>query len=162
MARLSEVDYFSGDYLTVLLRELNSYHPKPNKIKDFPGISDDVVSKLEKIGIKDTLALFDKIKTKKSRETLAIEIGIDREDLLELTKLTDLSRIRWVGVMFARILYESGFDTLESVAKADPTDLYKKITQTNKEKKLYKGQIGLNDMNLCVTVAKEVPLEIEY
>lgn len=32
---LSKVDCLSGDYLTILLRELNSTLPKPNKIADF-------------------------------------------------------------------------------------------------------------------------------
>jgi hypothetical protein len=60
-------------------------------------------------------------------------------------------------------LYESGFDTVKKVSIANYEDLYKKITQINKERNLYKGQIGLNDMKLCsVNAAKEVPLEIEY
>ncbi|MCK9346260.1 MAG: DUF4332 domain-containing protein, partial [Bacteroidales bacterium] len=122
----------------------------------------EVVSMLDKAGIKDTVDLFDKVKTPKNRKSFATETGISNSDLLKLTKLTDLSRIRWVGVMFARILYESGFDTLEKVANADYMELYYRIIQTNKEKNLYKGKIGLNDMRLCVHAAKEVPLEIEY
>ncbi|MDD2264217.1 MAG: DUF4332 domain-containing protein [Bacteroidales bacterium] len=162
LAEIARIDCFSEAYLKNLYRELNSFHPKPNKMKDFQDIPGEVVSMLDKAGIKDTVDLFDKVKTPKNRKSFATETGISNSDLLKLTKLTDLSRIRWVGVMFARILYESGFDTLEKVANADYMELYYRIIQTNKEKNLYKGKIGLNDMRLCVHAAKEVPLEIEY
>jgi hypothetical protein len=162
LAEIARIDCFPEAYLKNLYRELNSFHPKPNKMKDFQDIPGEVVSMLDKAGIKDTVDLFDKVKTPKNRKSFATETGISNSDLLKLTKLTDLSRIRWVGVMFARILYESGFDTLEKVANADYMELYYRIIQTNKEKNLYKGKIGPNDMRLCVHAAKEVPLEIEY
>jgi hypothetical protein len=70
-AKLQEVDCLSGDYLTILLRELNSTLPKPNKIKEFTGISNDTVVRLEKIGIKNTVKLFDRVLNAKSRKELA-------------------------------------------------------------------------------------------
>ena len=60
---LSTVDCLSEDYLTILLRELKSTLPKPNRIGDFNVISKDSVDKLEKIGIKNTERLFDKVIT---------------------------------------------------------------------------------------------------
>lgn len=159
---LSKVDCLSGEYLKILLRELNSTLPKPNKIKEFVGISTDTVSKLESIGIKNTVKLFDKVKNYKCRKELADSTGISDSDILELTKLTDLSRIKWVGVTFARMLYELGFDTVEKASKAEYIDLHTKINQINKERNIYKGQIGLNDIKIFVNAAKEVPLEIEY
>ena len=50
-------------YLTILRRELNSYRPKPNKIKDFPDIAVETVSKLALEGITNTLQLFPHILT---------------------------------------------------------------------------------------------------
>lgn len=161
-AELSKVKCFTDDYLTILLREINSIQPKPNKIKEFTGTSPETISKLEKIGIKDTVRLFDKVKTAVDRKTLAENLKISNESILELTKLTDLSRIKWAGATFARMLYDAGIDTVEKVAKTDHKDLYQKILQLNKEKKYYKGQIGLHDMQLFVDAAKEVTLEIEY
>ena len=43
LAELSKIDCFSGDYLTILLRELNSTLPKPNKLTDFVEISKDTI-----------------------------------------------------------------------------------------------------------------------
>ena len=161
-SELQKVECLSGDYLVLLLRELNSTLPKPVRIKDFSGISNETVSKLENAGIKNTVKLFDRVINSKSRRPLAAEIQITEKEALKLTKLTDLSRIRWVGATFAKILYDLGIDTVNKVTKADPTVLHAKVNQLNKEKGIYKGQIGLNDMKIVVNIAKDVPQDIEY
>lgn len=162
LAELQKMECLSGEYLIILLRELNSILPKPNKINEFKGIQAETIKKLEKIGIKDTLKLYDKIVNAKTRNELAQITGISEAEIMELTKLTDLSRIKWVGVTFARMLYTIGTDTVEKASKADPIELHKLINLVNKEKNLYKGQIGLNDIKIFVNAAKEVPLDIEY
>ena len=159
---LQNVECLSGNYLTILLRELNSILPKPNKIAEFKGISENTVVKLDKIGIKNTVKLYDRIITSENRKELAESIGIKNSEILELTKLTDLSRIKWVGTTAARMLYDLGLDTVEKVSKADYNDLHKKINLLSREKNIYKGQIGLNDIKILINVAKEVPQEIEY
>ena len=150
------------DYLTLLIREIKSYRQNPNKIKDFPGITDDTVLKLENIGIKNTLQLFDKILTSKSRKEISKQTGIDEHEILKITKLTDLSRIRWVNHTFAYVLLEANYDIVEKVANADCNELYETVKQLNEERKLYKAHIGLHDMKLCVEAAKDVSLDIEY
>lgn len=159
---LSKIECLSENYLTILLRELNSTQPKPNKIADFPGIAKDTFQKLEKIGIKNTEKLYNKIITISDRKELSKLTGIKEKDILELTKLTDLSRIKWVGVSFARMLYDLGIDTVEKATKANPVDLHARINKLNKEKSIYKGTIGLNDIKIFVNAAKEINLEIEY
>jgi hypothetical protein len=161
-AELSKIDCLSGDYLTILLRELNSTLPKPNKIADFAIVSIDTIVRLEKIGITNTERLYDKVIKKSDRQKLAFSAGIGERDILELTKLTDLSRIKWVGVTYAQMLYDLGVDTAEKVSKSDPIDLNSRINQIIKEKNIFKGTIGLNDVKILVEAATEIPLEIEY
>jgi hypothetical protein len=161
-SELSKIDCLSGDYLTILLRELNSTLPKPNKIADFTEISKDTIYTLEKIGITNTEKLYDRVIKKSDRQMLADTTGIDERDILELTKLTDLSRIKWVGVTYAQMLYDLGVDTVEKVSKSDPIDLHSRINQIIKEKNIFKGSIGLNDVKILVEVASEIPAEIEY
>lgn len=161
-SKLQKVECLSGDYLTLLLRELNSTLPKPVKIRDFSGISDETVSKLEKAGIKNTVKLFDRVIQAESRKKLATETGITEKEVLLLTKLTDLSRIRWVGATFAKMLYDLGVDTVSKVTKEDPADLHARVNQLNKEKSIFKGHIGLNDIKIVVDIAKDVPLDIKY
>lgn len=150
------------NYLTILVREIKSYRPKPNKIKDFPSITDEVILKFENIGIKNTLQLFDKVLTLKSRIEISKQSGIDENEVLKITKLTDLSRIRWVNHTFAYVLFEAKYDTVEKIANTDYSELYENIKQLNDERKIYNAHIGLHDMKLCVEAAKDVSLEIEY
>ena len=161
-AHLQKVQCLSGNYLTLLLRELNSLLPKPSPIRDFKGITKETIAKLEKIGIKNTVKLFDRVINPQLRKKLAEDTNIPENEIIELTKLTDLSRIRWVGTTFAQMLYNLGFDTLEKVSKADANELHEKVNQLSKEKSIYKGHIGLNDIKIVIDVAKEVPLDIQY
>lgn len=162
LTELSKIDFFSGDYLTILLRELNSTLPKPNKIADFIEIAKGTISNLEKIGISNTEKLYDRVTKKSDRQKLADSTGIKYEDILELTKLADLSRIKWVGVTYAQMLYDLGVNTVEKVSKSDPNDLHARINQLIKENNIFKGAIGLNDVKILIESASELPLDIEY
>jgi hypothetical protein len=159
---LSKVECLSADFLTILLRELNSTLPKPNKIADFIGISSETVGKLHKVGITNTEKLYAKIITKSDRLKLEDLTEVSEKEILELTKLSDLSRIKWVGVTYAQILYELGVDSVEKVSKSDPLELHRRINLLIKEKDIFKGQIGLNDVRILVESATGIPLEIEY
>lgn len=75
-SRFSGVNLFSEGYLTILLRELKSIHPRPNRIADFPGISKKLVNALEKKGIKNTFRLYDFVRTPGDRKQLASETAI--------------------------------------------------------------------------------------
>lgn len=162
LAEISKVDCLSGDYLKILLRELNSTLPKPNKISDFIEIAKNTMDSLEKIGITNTEKLYDKVIKKSDRQKLANSTGIEYQDILELTKLSDLSRIKWVGATYAQMLYDLGVDTVEKVSESDPIDLHAKINQMIKEKNIFKGAIGLNDVKILIESANDLPLEIEY
>ena len=150
------------DYLTILRRVVNGYHPKPNRIKDFPGINEDVILKLEALGIKNTLRLYEEILTLEKRNELAAKTGISKEEIMKLTKLTDLSRIKWVNHTFAYVLMEAGYETAETVANADYQELYETVKQLNKEREIFKGHIGANDMKFCIEAAQSLNFEIEY
>ena len=162
LLELSKADCLSEEYLNMLLREINGILPKPNKIKEFFGILRETVLKLEKIGIQNTQKLYDKVLTKALRKELSETTGISKEEILKLTKLTDLSRIKWVGVNYARALYDIGVDTVEKISKADPLDLYERVNAFMNEKNIFKGKIGLNDIRILIECANEVPQEIEY
>jgi Domain of unknown function (DUF4332) len=150
------------NYLSVLRRVINGYKPKANKIRDFPCISENTAATLEVFGFKNTLQLYEEILTIQKRIELSKKTGIEKQDVIKLAKLTDLSRIRWVNHTFAYVLLEAGFDTAEIVAMADYRKMYVKIKQLNKEKELYRGNIGEHDMKLCVEAAKILDFDIKY
>ncbi len=150
------------DYLAVLKRVVNGYQQKPNRIRDFTCVTEDTAVKLEKIGIKNTLKLYDMILTDEKREALSNKTGISKDELMKLAKLTDLSRIRWVNHTFAYVLLEAGYDTVEKVSNADYQELYEKVKQLNEERNIYNAHIGIRDMKMVVEAAKDLNFEIEY
>jgi uncharacterized protein (UPF0335 family) len=163
--KLQEFSIQSGiaeDYLKILIRNVNSYRQKPNKIRDFPGVSERVIQKLESLGLKNTLQLYDRILTPQSRNEIASQTGISENDILRLAKLTDLCRIRWVNHTFSYVLLEAGYDTAGKVANADHQELYERVKKLNEEREIFKGHIGVHDMKLCVEAARALPFEIEY
>lgn len=159
---ISEQSGISEDYLKILIREVKSYRQKPTRIEDFPEVSDSTIQKLSNLGIKNALQLFEHILTKESRAQLSYQTGISENDILRLTRLVDLSRIRWVNHTFAYVLLEAGYDTADSVAKANHKDLYEAVKELNEKRQIYRGNIGLHDMKLTVDAAKDVSQDVEY
>jgi hypothetical protein len=159
---ISKQSGISEEYLKILIREVKSYRQKAVRIQDFPSFSESTILKLSDLGIKNALQLFEHILTKQSRAQLSQQTGIQESEILRLSKLVDLSRIRWVNHTFAYVLLEAGYETAEQVAKADFTELYETVKKLNEEREIYKGHIGLHDMKLCVEAAKDVSLDIEY
>ncbi len=159
---LSKKTSLSNDYLNVLRRVVNGYHPKPNRIKDFPNVPNKVAEKLQKLGLTNTLKLYDHILTPPKRAKLSLEAGIAEVEILKLARLTDLSRIRWVNHTFAYVLLEAGYDTAEKVAKADYQEMYETIKKLNEERGLYKANIGANDMKMCIEAARGLDLDVNY
>ena len=149
-------------FLEVLRAEINGYLQKPNRIKDFACIDEDIIHKLENLGLKNTFKLYEEVLTQENRNDLSKKTGISEKDIMQLTKLTDLSRIRWVNHTFAYVLLEAGYDTTEKVANADYKEMYETIKQLNEERKIYNAHIGANDMKLCIESAKSLDLEVVY
>ncbi len=159
---MSKITGLSEAYLSVLKRVVNGYRQKPNRIRDFSCIDEDVVKRLDEIGIKNSLQLYEKVKTQSKRRALSKTTGIHESVILTLTKLADLSRIRWVNHTFAYVLLESGYDTAEKIATADHKNLYITVKRLNQERKIYKASIGERDMEMIIDSAKGLSADIEY
>jgi hypothetical protein len=79
------------EFLIILVREIKSFQPKPVKLNDLPAISKTTIKKLETTGIKNTKELFKFVTTEKNRQELSSKTGINSKEIIELTKLTDVS-----------------------------------------------------------------------
>ncbi len=158
----SDLTGLTLNYLTILRRELNSYHPQPRKIKDFTGLSPDTREKLENKDIKTTPQLYQKVALKKDRDELKKEFGFDEEEALVLAKICDVSRLRYVNPAFATLLVNSDYDTVEKINNATPDELYQNLIKINENKRYYKGRINPKDMEFLVNETFNVLLEVEY
>jgi hypothetical protein len=162
VSEISEKTDLAEDYLLTLRREINSFLPKPINFEKIPDIKTEVLEKLGKAGIKNTKQLFYKTKTKEARKMLSQQTGISEADLIELVKLTDISRIKWIGPIFARLFYESGIDTTEKISNANAEELFKTLKEINEKNNYTKSNFIENDVRICIDVAKDVPKVIEY
>lgn len=162
LKELSKRTGVGEEYLKTLRRELRGRQSKPRKLADFTWISKGTITNLQRDGIKTTKQLHDLVLSRKSRKELADRLELKDETLLALTKQADLTRIQWVNATFARVLYEAGFDTPAKVQRADAGTLYEKVLAVNDAQGLYRGNIGLNDMKICIEAAREVDLDVRY
>ena len=158
----AKISNLPEDYLLILRREVNSYQPKPVSLEKFPGVKKETIIKLKSLGIKNTAHLFERVRNTALRNKLATETGIDHKEILELTKLTDLSRVKWIGPVFARIFVDSGTDTLFKLSKSDYKSLYRKLVDINNIKGYTKAKFTEKDVLLCINISKMVPDVIEY
>ena len=150
------------EYLVILIREIKSLWPKPDQLVDFPEIQPETIEKLRALGIITTMHLYKFIFNSKARKKLAAETGIEEHIVLKLSKLTDLSRVRWVNHTFAFILYETGYKTAKMLANADSLELHKAVVEINKKRGYFKGNVGLNDIRICIQAAKEISYDIIF
>ena len=152
----------SEQYLTILRREVNSYHPQPRKLAEFATLRKEIITALAKTGIKDTVKLFAKVATRQNRTALAVELNASDDEVLQLAELVDFSRMRYVSPNFATMLVHSEYDTIEKIANADPEQLYNELKVLKETQGYYTGPLGQNDMKFFVKEAANMPAGVEF
>lgn len=93
-------------------------------IKEFLNINQDHVKKLASVGIKNVEQMLEKGKTKKQREQLSKQLDIPEEVILELVKLSDITRIGYVKKKLSRLYYNTGLDSPAKIAEFEPKQLH--------------------------------------
>jgi len=93
-------------------------------IKEFLNINQDHVKKLAAIGIKNVEQMLEKGRTKKQREQLSKQLDSPENAILELVKLSDITRIGYVKKKLSRLYYEAGLDSPAKIAKFEPDQLH--------------------------------------
>lgn len=93
-------------------------------LKEFLHVNQEHVKKLATIGIKNVKHMLAHGKTKTQREQLSKRLGIHEEGILELVKLSDITRLGYVKRKLARLYYEAGLDSPTKIAKFEPQQLH--------------------------------------
>ncbi len=104
-------------------------------LKDFIGLDPKYVLALAESGIKNTEQMLERGASPSQRKELSKESNIPFKVITEIVKLSDLSRLRGVKGIRARLYYDAGIDTLEKMAISDPEKLRKKIEDFVKKTK---------------------------
>jgi hypothetical protein len=117
---------FTGnERMKYVLEELDYQRPQPYKLTRHIDVNPAYLESLASLGIETSRALIQSGKTKQDRERLSEKTGIPYKELLELVKLSDLSR-KW-GPKRTRLYYNAGYDTFDKVAAMNPTEFRESI-----------------------------------
>ena len=93
-------------------------------IKDFLDVDHKHVEKLADIGIKNVEHMLEAGKTKCQRSQLAQQLDIPEAAILELVKLSDLTRLGYVKAKLSRLYYNAGLDSPQKIAQFEPDELH--------------------------------------
>lgn len=132
------------------------------KIEDVEGIGPSMGEKLRNVGISNTDALLEAVKTPKARKELAEKTGIADKQILNFANMVDLFRVSGVGPQFAELLEKSGVDTVKELAGRVPANLAKKMEEVNQVKNLCNRVPSETDVAKWVENAKTLPAVLEY
>jgi predicted flap endonuclease-1-like 5' DNA nuclease len=131
-------------------------------IMKIEGIGQKHPENLAKIGIKTTSALLKKGATPLGRKEIEEKTGISHKLILEWVNRADLFRIKGVAEEYSDLLEESGVDTVVELAQRNVDNLYDKIIEINKAKKLVRRPPSLSMIKDWIEQAKKLKRVIEY
>jgi hypothetical protein len=152
---------FDIDYLTLLRREANSYLPLPVKLSEF-GVMDLKTSfQLDLMGIVNSKQFFDEFHMKAHRQQLADESRLNLDGLTALVQLCDLVRITGVGTIFAKLIFDAGYQSVSEFISYDSTIILEKLYETNNQNLHTRVKFTLSDIEYCIEYAKLLPILLE-
>ncbi|MFX0124155.1 MAG: DUF4332 domain-containing protein [Candidatus Hodarchaeota archaeon] len=144
------------------LREPKKTKKSPFLLKQLLGIDPQFVDNLAKIGVKSTNQMIESGKTKSQRLALAKKANIPYDVILELVKLSDLSRIGYVRSKFTRLFYNAGIETPAELSKWDVKELRNHLIDYI-EKSGWKGIAPFpSDLSNYIKNARSLPQIINY
>lgn len=126
------------------------------------GIGDVYTKKLRAIGIKNVESLLQKGASKKGREEIARDAGIDEHKILEWVNRADLYRIKGIGSEYSDLLEAAGVDTVVELSKRRPDNLTEKIVEVNIEKRLVRRIPTQQMVEGWISEAKSLPRIVTY
>lgn len=132
------------------------------KIITIEGVGEAYASKLGQAGLRTTQALLKKGATPAGRKEIAEKTGISERLILEWVNHVDLFRIRGVGEEYADLLEEAGVDTIPELAQRNAENLYEKLVEVNRAKRLVRKMPVLSQVADWIEQAKKLPRVITY
>jgi hypothetical protein len=140
-------------YIIVLRRSVSSYIAKPRLLNDYPFVTEKLEELFKNLDLKKSDQLYDYLESNDAK-TLSLILNLSEEDVNHLKYLMDVTRLRYVSPLFATVLVEAGYSSISLIADASIKDLHEAILRANKEKSIYKGNIGHTDSEFLIEDAK--------
>jgi predicted flap endonuclease-1-like 5' DNA nuclease len=135
---------------------------KAFKLKDLVGVKPSAISKLALHGIRDADQMVEAGRTESDRRRLQEETGLSLDTILELVKMSDLTRIFGLKGIRARLYHDSGVDTIDKMATIDPDELIR-VTSIFVHRSGFKGIPPTpKEAQFTVRAAKDLPRLVQY
>lgn len=132
------------------------------KLEDVEGIGKKYASKLRKGGIGSQKKLLDVGSTRKGRKDIAKNCGIGEKLVLAWVNRADLCRIKGVGEKYSDLLEYSGVDTVPELAQRSAKNLFAKMEEVNKKRKLVRQLPAESNVSDWIKQAKKLPRVVKY
>ncbi len=145
------------------IREQEIAKARPGfKLREFRGVSLAEVAKLEAVGIVTVEHMLAAGKTPEARQELAKQTGVSPQAILELVKLSDLSRLGAVKAVRARLYYDAGLDTPDKFTQWEPEALRQMLVEFV-ERTGFDGIAPLpKELRNTITTARRLPEAVQY
>jgi len=135
---------------------------KAFKLREFRGVSLEEVAKLEAVGIGTVEQMLVAGKTPRARQQLAEQTDISLQTILELVKLSDISRLGAVKSVRARLYYDAGLDTPDKFTQWEPEALRQMLVEFV-ERTGFDGIAPLpKELHNAITKARQLPEAVQY
>jgi hypothetical protein len=134
----------------------------PFPLRKFLGVNLGHIEALATVGIKNVHDMLVAGGTPERRRLLAEESKVPLDAVLELVKLSDLSRIPGIKTIRARLYHDAGVDTIEKIAGWDPEELRAMLAEWV-ERTGFEGIAPLpKEAEFSVEKARNLPKIVEY
>ena len=145
------------------IREQEIAKTRPGfKLREFRGVSLEEVAKLEAIGIVTVEHMLAAGETPEARQQLAEHTGVPLQTILELVKLSDISRLGAVKSVRARLYYDAGLDTPDKFTQWEPEALRQMLVEFV-EHTGFDGIAPLpKELRNAITTARQLPEIVQY
>jgi hypothetical protein len=153
--QLDELEYTASELMEYVQNETRL-------LREFPKTDRDAVDKLALIGIKTVNQLLETCKTKRDREKLAEQSGTENDSILELVKMSNLSRLPGLKNVRCRLYYEGGLDTFSKIAALEPSET-RSVLSNYIDRSGFEGSPPTeNDAQYAITMARFLPEIVEF
>ncbi len=110
----------------------------------------------EKLGIKTVEELLELGASKKGRQDVASQTGIEEGQILHWVNMADLFRIKGIAEEFSHLLEAAGVDTVKELRNRVPANLFAKVNEVNEAEKHARRAPNLAEIESWVAQAKEL------
>lgn len=126
------------------------------------GITLSYAGKLKDSGIKTINDLLKAGSTRKGRREIARKTGASTKTVLRWVNRADLFRVRGIGKEYSNLLEKSGVNTIVELSRRNPTNLHKKLKETNITRRLVRQIPSSETVEDWVQQAKNLDRIVEY